>query len=86
MPPAIDVPDIARIGALTLGYLHDFVLARALRVGAGADLTAYSFPSGLERVYGSSPVSYHVFLRIRWGKPHGGMEHSGMTMGHSGSR
>ena len=86
VPPAIDVPDIARIGALTLGYLHDFVLARALRVGAGADLTAYSFPSGLERVYGSSPVSYHDFLRIRWGKPHGGMEHSGMTMGHSGSR
>ena len=84
--PVIDVPDIARIGALTLGYLHDFVLARALRVGAGADVTAYSFPSGLERVYGRSPVSYHVFLRIRWGKPHGGMEHSGMTMGHSASR
>ncbi len=79
--PAIDVPDVARIGALTVGYLRDFLLAPALHVGAGADLTAYSFPSGLERVYGSSPVSYHVFLRVRWGKPHGGMEHSGMTMG-----
>jgi len=83
--PAIDVPDIARIGAMTVGYLRDFLLTPALRVGAGADLTAYSFPSGLERVYGRSPVSYHVFLRARWGKPHGGMEHSGMTMGHSGS-
>ncbi len=84
--PAIALPRTADIGALTVGYLRDFLLARALRVGAGADLTAYSFPSGLERVYGSSPVSYHVFLRVRWGQPHGGMEHSGMTMGHSGSR
>ncbi|HEY3172482.1 MAG TPA: hypothetical protein VGK86_07900, partial [Thermoanaerobaculia bacterium] len=81
--PAIDVPEVARIGALTVGYLRDFVLARALRVGAGADLTAYSSPSGLKRVYGSSPLSYHVFLRVRWGQPHGGTEHSGMTMGHS---
>src|SRR6266496_2101010 len=79
--PAIDVPDVARIGALTVGYLRDFLLAPALHVGAGADLTAYSFPSGLERVYRSSPVSYHVFLRVRSGKPHGGMQHSGMTMG-----
>jgi hypothetical protein len=68
--PAIDVPDIARVGALTVGYLHDFLLARAFRVGAGADLTAYRFPSGLERVYGSAPISYHVFLRARWGHPH----------------
>jgi hypothetical protein len=84
--PAIDVPDIARIGALTVGYLRDFLLTPALRVGAGADVTAYSLPSGLERVYGSSPISCHVFLRVRWGKPHGGTEHSGMTMGHPGSR
>jgi hypothetical protein len=68
--PAIDLPEIAEIGALTLGYLRDFVLARAIRVGAGADLTVYQFPSELEPVYGDSPVSWHVFLRVRWGEPH----------------
>jgi hypothetical protein len=83
--PAIDVPEIARIGALTLGYLRDFVLERALRVGAGADLTAYSFPSGLKPAYGD-PISAHVFLRVRWGQPHGTMDHSGMTMGGSDNR
>lgn len=84
--PTIDLPEIARIKALTLGYLRDFVLARALRVGAGADLTAYSFPSGLKPVYGDSPISAHVFLRVRWGEPHGSMDHSGMTMGGTTDR
>jgi hypothetical protein len=84
--PAIDLPDVARIGALTLGYLRDFVLARTLRVGAGADLTAYSFPSGLKPVYGDSPISTRVFLRVRWGEPHGTMDHSEMTMGGSANR
>jgi len=84
--PAIDLPEVARIGALTLGYLRDFVLARTLRVGAGADLTAYSFPSGLKPVYGDSPISTRVFLRVRWGQPHGTMDHSEMTMGGSANR
>ncbi len=69
--PAIDLPEIARVGALTLGYLRDFFVGPAFRLGVGADLTAYAFPSGLERVYGSSPVSAHLFARVRWGKPHG---------------
>lgn len=78
--PATDLPGIARIGALTLGYLRDFVLTPAFRVGAGADLTAYTFPSGLRAVYGDSPISAHVFLRVRWGKAHDSMDHSEMTM------
>jgi hypothetical protein len=64
------VPEIAEIGAVTAGYLRDFLVARALRVGAGADLTLYRFPSALEGAYGDSPVSWHVFLRLRWGEPH----------------
>jgi hypothetical protein len=81
--PAIDLPEIARIGALTVGYLRDFVLARAYRLGAGADVTVYAFPSGLKPVYGDSPLSAHVFLRVRWGEAHGAMNHSGMA-GHAG--
>ncbi len=83
---AIVLPEIAEIGALTLGYLRSFNLTEALNlgvegvnVGAGADLTAYSFPSELERVYGDFPVSLHLFLRLRWGKQHG----AGHAMTHA---
>ncbi len=76
--PAIVLPRLAQIGALTVGYLRDFVLARALRVGAGTDLTVCSFPSGLDPVYGDFPVSWHLFLRVRWGQAHGAMEHGSM--------
>lgn len=74
--PAVEVPEIAEIGALTVGYLRELLLQPALRVGVGADLTAYAFPSGLEPVYGDFPVSWHAFLRIRWGRAHGA-DHSG---------
>ena len=72
--PAVVIPDVAEITALTVGYLRELVSRPALRVGAGADVTGYRFPSGLERAYGNTPVSWHLFLRVRWGRPHG--EHS----------
>jgi hypothetical protein len=81
--PAVELPEIARVGALTLGYLRDLVIGHAFRVGVGGDLTSYRFPEGLKPPYGDSPISAHVFLRVRWGKPHGSMDHSGMTMGGS---
>ena len=59
-----------RIGALTLGYLRDFDLSEIWNLGVGADVTAYRFPSGLADVYGDAPISTHVFLRLRWGRPH----------------
>jgi hypothetical protein len=82
--PAIEVPEIAEIGALTFGYFRDLVIARTLRLGAGGDVTAYSFPSALEPVYGDTPISVHVFLRVRWGEPHGGAGHSEMTQRGAG--
>lgn len=63
---------VAEVGALTAGYLRDLVAAPALRVGLGADLTIYRVPSGLEAAYGDSPVSWHLFVRIRLGESHGG--------------
>ncbi len=69
--PAIALPDVAEITALTFGYLREFVTRPALRIGAGADVTGYRFPSGLEKTYGDNPVSWHLFLRVRWGNPHG---------------
>jgi len=57
-----------RVGALTLGGVRDIVAESRLRVGIGADVTFYHVPDGLRTIYGSSPTSFHVFLRIRPGK------------------
>ena len=73
--PAVALPELARVGALTVGYLRDLFVSPALRLGVGGDLTVYSFPTALEPVYGSSPLSAHVFARLRWGKPHGTASH-----------
>jgi hypothetical protein len=74
--------NLARIGACTAGYLRDFNLLTGLRTGLGGDVTVYSFPSFLKPVYGSYPVSFHAFLRLRWGAPHSGGHagHAGMKM------
>ena len=57
-----------RVGAFTFGGVRDIVADSKLRVGIGADVTFYHVPDGLKPIYGSSPTSFHVFLRIRPGK------------------
>ena len=57
-----------RVGAFTFGGVRDIVAHPKLRVGIGADVTFYHVPDGLQPIYGSSPKSYHVFLRFRPGK------------------
>lgn len=63
--------NVVRIKAATLGYLRNFELFEGLNTGVGADITAYRFSQFLNAVYGSSPLSTHVFVRLRWGRPHG---------------
>ena len=60
-----------RIGAFTFGGVRDVVTDPKLRVGVGADVTFYEIPDPLKPIYGSSPLSFHVFLRFTPGK----MEH-----------
>jgi mono/diheme cytochrome c family protein len=57
-----------RVGAFTFGGVRDIVAESKLRVGIGADVTFYRVPDGLKSIYGSSPTSFHVFLRLRPGK------------------
>jgi hypothetical protein len=57
-----------RVGAFTFGGVRDIIADPRLRVGIGADVTFYHVPDGLKPVYGSSPKSFHLFLRIRPGK------------------
>jgi len=51
----------SQVGAVTIGYLSNFLQRRAGTFGAGADVTGYSVPLNLQDSYGS-PVSYHVFI------------------------
>jgi hypothetical protein len=57
-----------RVGAVTFGGVRDVVANSKLRVGLGADATFYHVPGGLKTLYGSSPTSIHVFLRVKPGK------------------
>ncbi|MBW3563851.1 MAG: hypothetical protein KY459_03910 [Acidobacteria bacterium] len=57
--------DLFRITALTLGYVRDVYSSPAVVYGAGFNATAYAFPSELEHFYGSSPMSYLLFFRVR---------------------
>src|SRR5439155_3206730 len=57
-----------RIGAYTFGGARDVWTAEKISVAVGGDVTLYSKPTILTPVYGSSPTSYHFFLRFRPGK------------------
>jgi hypothetical protein len=57
-----------RIGAFTFGGVRDVVADAKLRVGIGADVTFYHVPDPLHAIYGGSPKSFHIFVRLRPGK------------------
>jgi len=69
------------VRALTLGYLRDIELWHRLKTGLGVDATIYGYPSELDRTYGDFPVSFHAFVRLRWGQPHTMGGHGGGMKG-----
>jgi hypothetical protein len=54
-----------RIGAYTLGGARDLVQSRLWQLAMGADLTFYSKAAALDSAYGTNPVSFQIFLRVR---------------------
>ncbi len=54
-----------RIGAYTFGYVRDLLDTGKLLVGVGGDVTGYTKPAALDPIYGSNPISYKFFFRIR---------------------
>jgi hypothetical protein len=62
-----------RIGAYTFGGVRDVVKSRAWQLGVGADVIVYSKPAVLDAAYGSYPVSFQIFLRVRPGVGSGHM-------------
>jgi hypothetical protein len=57
-----------RSGAYTFGGARDLWTTEKVSFAIGSDLTFYSKPAILDRVYGSNPVSWKLFFRIRPGK------------------
>ena len=54
-----------RIGAYTFGGARDIWTTEKLRVAIGGDVTFYSKPAILDRIYGDNPVSWKIFFRLR---------------------
>jgi hypothetical protein len=54
-----------RIGAYTAGGARDVWNTSKVSLAIGGDLTFYSKPSILDRLYGDNPVSWKLFLRLR---------------------
>jgi hypothetical protein len=79
-------PDRIQVQAATLGFVRNVSWLDKLETGLGLDFTGYRFPSRLDPVYGSHPISVHGFLRIRFGTHGEGMgesEHAGHSHGQS---
>jgi hypothetical protein len=51
--------------AWTLGYTYELTPRKSYQTALGAAVNFYGVPSGLKSVYGSSPMGYWLFLRIR---------------------
>ena len=57
-----------RIGAYTFGGARDVWKSDKVSFAIGTDLTFYSKPSVLDRIYGTNPLSWKLFFRVRPGK------------------
>ena len=49
----------------TLGYVYDLTPSRAVNTGLGASVTLSQIPNALKPEYGSNPVSFFLFLRLK---------------------
>jgi hypothetical protein len=60
-------PDAAQdpLAAVTLGATRGVLRAHGFDGAIGVDATFYAAPSALRSTYSSSPVSFHVFFRLR---------------------
>jgi hypothetical protein len=54
-----------RIGAYTFGGARDIWNTDTTSLAIGSDVTFYSKPSTLDPIYGSNPVSWKIFVRLR---------------------
>jgi hypothetical protein len=53
------------VTTFSLGYVYDIPVVDHLRLGLGAMGSVYALPSAIQPVYGSGPVSYALFTRLK---------------------
>ena len=53
------------VTALTVGAVRDVTKWRGYEIGVGGDVTGYAVPDAARPAYGSHPISFHVFMRVR---------------------
>lgn len=56
---------VSRVTALTVGAVRELTRWKGFEIGAGGDVTGYVVPAAAQPSYGGSPVSFHLFLRVR---------------------
>jgi hypothetical protein len=56
------------INAFSIGYSHDISHSTNWETAIGGMVTFYDKPGALDPIYGRSPVSFHLFLRLRPGR------------------
>ena len=78
---ADDLGRVDTVGALTLGGVRTVLRLANWDFGAGGDVTFYNVPAVLRPTHGNSPVSFHVFFRVRPPAPMGRMVDMIMTSG-----
>lgn len=61
-------PGAYRINKFTLGGVFNFQASPSSEQGFGASLDFYQYPSALEPIYGTCPVTFNLFYRLRFGK------------------
>lgn len=71
LPPGFHEDPIGHVQAYAFGYDRDVDLVPHLRTAIGAQVTTYGVPEVLRPIYGSKPLGFNVFLRIR---PFSGVE------------
>ena len=54
-----------RIGGYTFGGVRDVWNTDKVSLAIGSDVTLYSKPAILDRIYGDHPVSWKIFVRLR---------------------
>jgi hypothetical protein len=58
-------PAKSTVGAFTLGAQHGLLRWRGFETGVGAMITTYAVPEALSTAYGSHPLSFQLFVRLR---------------------
>ena len=56
---------IFKIKKLSVGYLYEICHLDSAKLGIGGLISAYQYPASLKPFYGSHPLSYMLFARIR---------------------